>query len=311
VYRVSGLIPANLPEWPDHRNGCCSSLCHPTACYVDHMDNNMSTDGGEIDGADEGSGDGVRRCAAGDHVCDQADFVPGRHSCRRCEAVRHKACTEKLCQLFVDLLGASGCVDCGESDIRFLEGDHILDKKVDLSQYIFMRPAVPSFMAEFLKCEVRCRRCHIRRSLGRIGFWREQLEQEFKATPTEHKADWSGRCLDLAEVPDPGLSAIENRARYAAAFLARGCRCGEARWGLLEFDHEGPRTGAIRNLILYSTMSRLRTELDHCVVRCYACHRLRTNPCWYRARMTPGPLGRWSDQLSDEQIMALRARRLL
>ena len=65
------------------------------------------------------------------------------------------------------------CVDCGCSDIRVLDFDHVRDKKTDnigvlLSQCI----PWPRIEAEIAKCEIRCANCHRIKTMERGQWWR-------------------------------------------------------------------------------------------------------------------------------------------
>lgn len=65
-------------------------------------------------------------------------------------------------QRFVwDYLSTHPCVDCGESDPRVLEFDHIRGRKFKpIADMVSTGHAIESVRAEILKCEVRCANCH-------------------------------------------------------------------------------------------------------------------------------------------------------
>lgn len=71
-----------------------------------------------------------------------------------------------------EYLKAHPCVDCGESDIRVLEFDHVNGvKRRPVSQlYHYSEKAV---QAEIAKCEVRCSNCHEIRTSIQYGWWKK------------------------------------------------------------------------------------------------------------------------------------------
>lgn len=70
------------------------------------------------------------------------------------------------------------CVDCGISDIRVLEFDHVRGKKdrpvTDLVRQAY---ALSRVVAEIEKCEVRCANCHRIKSHNTV--WARQVSREF------------------------------------------------------------------------------------------------------------------------------------
>lgn len=69
------------------------------------------------------------------------------------------------------------CVDCGETDIRVLEFDHVRDVKTNnISVLIRKAPSLQTLQREISKCEVRCTNCHRRRTIIQFGWWQSFLE---------------------------------------------------------------------------------------------------------------------------------------
>lgn len=56
------------------------------------------------------------------------------------------------------------CADCGESDIRVLEFDHLRDKVDNVSYMLRSGVSRNRLEAEIAKCEVRCANCHNRKT---------------------------------------------------------------------------------------------------------------------------------------------------
>lgn len=58
-------------------------------------------------------------------------------------------------------LSDKSCVDCGLTDIRVLEFDHITNDKVsNISTLVKNGNSIESILKELTKCEVRCCNCH-------------------------------------------------------------------------------------------------------------------------------------------------------
>lgn len=54
-----------------------------------------------------------------------------------------------------------GCIDCGETDPRVLEFDHVRGQKIiTISELVRQAPSHDRLMIELEKCEVRCVNCH-------------------------------------------------------------------------------------------------------------------------------------------------------
>jgi len=124
----------------------------------------------------------VKRCARCQAEKSVGDFnrnprnKDGRHSyCRACQkayyrdsATRHKANVRRTSkarrQQALDVIVAwfsEGCVDCGSTDIRVLEFDHVRGTKVaSVGSMVRRGRALAVIQAEIAKCDVRCRNCH-------------------------------------------------------------------------------------------------------------------------------------------------------
>lgn len=71
---------------------------------------------------------------------------------------------------------AVGCVDCGNTDIRVLEFDHVRGVKVANVSRMVLDASLDKIMAEIAKCEVRCRNCHAIAKFTRLGgTWRDEF----------------------------------------------------------------------------------------------------------------------------------------
>ena len=61
------------------------------------------------------------------------------------------------------------CVDCGETDIRVLEFDHLGNKVDGVAKMVREGQTLKRIKQEIEKCEVRCKNDHARKSFERLG----------------------------------------------------------------------------------------------------------------------------------------------
>lgn len=120
-----------------------------------------------------------------------------QHRCRGCQAelrrehyVRNRAeylawamrqarrKRDEHVPLVHDYLRSHPCVDCGESDIRLLEFDHVdrTDKLMPVSLMLGRR-STAALLAEIAKCDVRCVSCHRRRTAEQFR-WAKRLGED-------------------------------------------------------------------------------------------------------------------------------------
>ena len=112
--------------------------------------------------------------------------------CRFCQAEANKAHYQNNKQVYLDraikrnarvntenkqrlysYLSSHPCIDCGETDVRCLEFDHVRSNKShNIATLIKNAASWPSIEAEIAKCEVRCANCHRRKTLERGKWWR-------------------------------------------------------------------------------------------------------------------------------------------
>jgi hypothetical protein len=72
-----------------------------------------------------------------------------------------------------DYLTAHPCIDCGNTDVRCLEFDHVRSsKKASISKLLVSATPWEIIEAEIEKCEVRCANCHRIKTSERFGWWR-------------------------------------------------------------------------------------------------------------------------------------------
>lgn len=76
-------------------------------------------------------------------------------------------------------LSTHPCVDCGETDIRVLQFDHIdPDLKYDRVANLIFRSSLATLQAEIDKCEVRCANCHAKRTAEHRNYYEYLVEED-------------------------------------------------------------------------------------------------------------------------------------
>jgi len=68
----------------------------------------------------------------------------------------------------LDYLTSRWCVDCGNTDVRVLEFDHLRDKEANISA-LMNNSSIARMQAEIAKCDVVCANCHRIRTYARAG----------------------------------------------------------------------------------------------------------------------------------------------
>lgn len=112
--------------------------------------------------------------------------------CKYCQAEAMKVHYQNNKQIYVDramsrnsrvseenrkklfaYLSEHPCVDCGNTDIRCLDFDHVRGTKdANISKLLSHSVEWEVIEAEIAKCEVRCANCHRIKTLERAGQWR-------------------------------------------------------------------------------------------------------------------------------------------
>jgi hypothetical protein len=86
--------------------------------------------------------------------------------------LNQKQYRKRNAELLRRYLLARACIDCGETDVRVLEFDHVRGRKVDnIGTMCAHGCGWQRIAAEIAKCEIRCANCHRRRTAGQFGWW--------------------------------------------------------------------------------------------------------------------------------------------
>lgn len=83
------------------------------------------------------------------------------------------AYVERNRQYVLEYLLCHPCVDCGESDVRVLDFDHVRGQKLGNVCALILQPSnLAKLVTEINKCEVRCANCHRRRTASEHNWFR-------------------------------------------------------------------------------------------------------------------------------------------
>ena len=76
-----------------------------------------------------------------------------------------------------DYLRRHPCIDCGQTDIRVLEFDHVRgNKSNNIARMVGEGYSWSTIEAEIAKCEVRCANCHRISEGEKRGWWRNLFD---------------------------------------------------------------------------------------------------------------------------------------
>jgi hypothetical protein len=93
-----------------------------------------------------------------------------KYYCNKSKAGRDRY-YDKVHKFLRDYFSKHSCVDCGESDIRVLEFDHVKGEKLNAIATLMAKSRPLKIIElEIEKCEVRCANCHCKRT--RTNSWR-------------------------------------------------------------------------------------------------------------------------------------------
>jgi L-lysine 2,3-aminomutase len=86
---------------------------------------------------------------------------------------------EKVKRKMMEFYKLNPCVDCGETDPRVLDFDHISNKKHNISTLLRKEYSWESILLEAKKCEVRCANCHRKKTAVEQNHYTNRLLLEF------------------------------------------------------------------------------------------------------------------------------------
>jgi len=101
----------------------------------------------------------------------------GKYSmCKRSE--RREGIKRKMMEFYQ----LNPCVDCGESDPRVLDFDHINTKRHNVSTLLRKEYSWESILEEAARCQVRCANCHRKKTAIEQNHYTNRLLGDFFAS---------------------------------------------------------------------------------------------------------------------------------
>jgi hypothetical protein len=112
-----------------------------------------------------------KKCGTKDglqYICKECDSIrakllyeTNKDHYKKLISARKKRYTKELNYFIVQYLLVHPCIDCGESDIRCLDFDHVRGEKFkNISLMKGQTYSLDNIKSEIEKCEVRCANCH-------------------------------------------------------------------------------------------------------------------------------------------------------
>ena len=217
-------------------------------------------------------------------------------TCRECRDTQHRAMyaissekdsirysarmrvleNKRVAQLFLlEYKNTHPCIDCGFSDPRALQFDHVRGTKHKNVSLLIRgkNKALLTLKNEIDKCEIRCANCHSIKTLNE--------QQRRKDSSGKRPQNRTPRKLSMAYV----LS-------YKASHPCVDCNIADPR--VLVFDHvRDTKHNNVGTLASNGRLDLVITEIAKCEVRCANCHSMKTaiDQHWYSMgqAITPGP----------------------
>ncbi|MDQ2905118.1 MAG: hypothetical protein M3Y81_16405 [Chloroflexota bacterium] len=138
---------------------------------------------------------------------------------------REPLITEDNQRKLAEYLSCHPCIDCGKTDIRVLEFDHVLGhKSANIARLLNNAISWKAIEDEIAKCEVRCVNCHRIKTGERAGWWRFERNRDTTSSP-EHQPELSGG-FEEAQEPSYIKCSICTDMHLMKKFCSS---CGEER----------------------------------------------------------------------------------
>lgn len=92
----------------------------------------------------------------------------------RAAVAKHKRIYKEENRKFIlDYFSSHPCVDCGETDARCLEFDHVRGKKTTNISFMLRNVcSIETIKKEIEKCDVRCANCHRKKTADDQGWYK-------------------------------------------------------------------------------------------------------------------------------------------
>jgi len=223
---------------------------------------------------------GFQRCICCFKIKPNADFQSKVHRrdkmttmCQHCrdsqqKSVKNPSTKRGQCRVFwQNWKEKQKCVDCGISDYRLIEADHIRGPKIDsVSNFPYWanHGGVDAMRKELDKCVPRCRICHTLKTKKRRDSKRQEEGRKVNATHERRRNEINaikikiGKCLHCSRKVTP---------ETCCAF---------------DFDHKDEKKKIICiSKLVYKSQKfyeeHLHQEIAKCQLLCRNCHHLKTH----------------------------------
>lgn len=129
--------------------------------------------------------------------CSRRWYVANRDAHRAKVRLRSTAVKKEYKRRIGEHLLAHPCVDCGESDVRVLDFDHLdaSTKRSDIAKMVNAGGRWSDIELEIAKCDVRCANCHRRVTSDRGQDWRAVVAAEVRAASADAATERLARIL--------------------------------------------------------------------------------------------------------------------
>jgi hypothetical protein len=178
--------------------------------------------------------------------------------CKQCDCKRVlKHCKMKK-YMVQRYLQKHTCIDCGESNWKLLENDHVNDDKYTFSSGYSCRtvsklPTFTKIKAELEKCEVVCIWCHRIRTHSRFKGYKKCSALRQRKTFINQAKLAIGKCAHCSEVVHPSETY------------------------LFDWNHKDPSNKTINiSSMMTHSLKEIEHEIHKCNLLCCKCHRLTT-----------------------------------
>ncbi len=115
-----------------------------------------------------------RRCKLCQSQVSKQHYTKNKQSYLDRARAREILITEDNRKRMAEYLSCHPCVDCGQTDVRVLEFDHVRGKKLhSIAKMMGLGYSWSTIETEIAKCEVRCANCHRIKTNERGSLWRQ------------------------------------------------------------------------------------------------------------------------------------------
>jgi hypothetical protein len=163
------------------------------------------------------------------------------------------------------------CIRCGENEPSCLHFHHRTraEKKMSIATYVAQVSSIDKLLQEIEKCDILCANCHL------IEHWQDMYETHLleHTKLKQQLADTRG-WFERKKIRR-SLAQLEAKLWLSEYKRTLTCHsCGQNHPARLHFHHldGNDKTGEIGNLVVYSSIDRLKREIEKCVVLCANCH---------------------------------------